>query len=128
MEEQKKKEAAATSKVEPEFREITKEEFEASKKKPEKVEEKVESEVNETDEKEEKLKGLMPNKLRGSDTANYSWFQIKIEEITVQVKVPLNIKSNDLSIKYTKSHLLVQIRGQEPLIDGDFPHKILVYC
>lgn len=102
-------------------------------KEPEKpkVEEKkeeviVKSEPTETpksddkkDEKEEK-RGLPGN---GGKTDKYTWTQT-LEELHLFIPVPANIKAKDMAIKLETSKVVVGLKGQAPIVDGEFPEKI----
>ncbi|KAH6681040.1 nuclear movement protein nudC [Plectosphaerella plurivora] len=56
----------------------------------------------------------------------YVWKQTDIKWVSVEFTVPANLKSRDLAISFTKSSLKAGIRGQAPIIEGDFPHPIRV--
>jgi len=53
----------------------------------------------------------------------YKWTQT-LEEADVTVPIPGNLKARDLVVDLKKTHLKVGVKGQEPIIDGDFPHPI----
>ncbi|EXJ95975.1 hypothetical protein A1O1_01100 [Capronia coronata CBS 617.96] len=53
----------------------------------------------------------------------YKWTQT-LEEAEVTVPIPGNLKARDLVVELKKTHVKVGIKGQEPIIDGDFPHPI----
>ncbi|KAF4264179.1 hypothetical protein KXX33_003618 [Aspergillus fumigatus] len=67
----------------------------------------------------------------------YKWTQT-IRDVDVTIPVPANIKGRDLDVVLTKTKIKVAIKGQEALIevstalvlwvlmDGDFPHPIIV--
>ncbi|KIV77613.1 hypothetical protein PV11_09401 [Exophiala sideris] len=55
----------------------------------------------------------------------YRWTQT-LEEADVNVPIPGNLKARDLVVELKKTHIKVAIKGQEPIIDGDFPHPIQV--
>ncbi|KAK5045387.1 hypothetical protein LTR84_009251 [Exophiala bonariae] len=54
----------------------------------------------------------------------YKWTQT-LEEADVIIPIPGNLKARDLIVELKKTHLKVAIKGQEPIIDGDFPFPIL---
>ncbi|KAL2353041.1 putative nuclear movement protein nudC [Cryomyces antarcticus] len=54
----------------------------------------------------------------------YKWTQT-IQDVDITASIPANIKGRDLDVKLTKTALRVAIRGQEPIIDGTFPHPII---
>lgn len=49
-------------------------------------------------------------------TLPYKWTQT-LNEAEVSVPIPGNLKARDLVIELKKTHLKVQIKGQEPMID-----------
>jgi len=53
----------------------------------------------------------------------YKWTQT-LEEADVTVPIPGNLKARDLTVDLKKTHIKVGVRGQEAIIDGDFPHPI----
>ncbi|KAH1557164.1 hypothetical protein LV164_006515 [Aspergillus fumigatus] len=55
----------------------------------------------------------------------YKWTQT-IRDVDVTIPVPANIKGRDLDVVLTKMKIKVAIKGQEALIEGDFPHPIIV--
>ncbi|KAJ5175023.1 Nuclear movement protein nudC [Penicillium canariense] len=55
----------------------------------------------------------------------YNWTQT-IRDVDVTAPIPANIKGRDMEVTLTKSKIRVAIKGQEPIIEGDFPHPILV--
>ncbi|OAR01168.1 hypothetical protein LLEC1_07673 [Akanthomyces lecanii] len=55
----------------------------------------------------------------------YKWTQT-IGELDVTFTVPGNMKSRDLVVEIKKLKLTAGIKGQEPVINGDLPHAILV--
>ncbi|XP_034183768.1 nuclear distribution C, dynein complex regulator [Osmia lignaria lignaria] len=92
---------------------------------------------NETDKKEENLEDeeedekeknkLRPNSGNGADLPNYRWTQtLQDLEIKVPLKVNFSVRPKDVSVTITKKHLTCAIKGQPPIIDGDFPHEVKV--
>ena len=73
------------------------------------------------DEEEDKVKEghVLPNKEKGQTLDKYSWGQMDIMEITINVPLAKEIRSKDLDIKYDDKHLKVGIKGKEPIIDGE---------
>ncbi|KAI6792092.1 Nuclear movement protein [Hortaea werneckii] len=55
----------------------------------------------------------------------YKWTQT-IGELDLTAVIPANIKGKDLDVKITRNGIKAAIKGQEPIIEGDFPHPILV--
>lgn len=42
------------------------------------------------------------------------------------LKVNFSVRSKDVSVSITKKHLTLGIKGQQPIIDDDFPHEVKV--
>ncbi|KAF4634993.1 hypothetical protein G7Y89_g3112 [Cudoniella acicularis] len=55
----------------------------------------------------------------------YKWTQT-IGDLDITCEVPGNLKSRDLNVEIKKTKLLVGVKGQEPIINGDLPHTIHV--
>jgi len=55
----------------------------------------------------------------------YKWTQ-QINDVDITAPIPFNIKGRDLDVKLTKTSIKAAIKGQEPIIEGTFPHPILV--
>ncbi|KAJ5579675.1 HSP20-like chaperone [Penicillium hispanicum] len=55
----------------------------------------------------------------------YKWTQT-IRDVDVTAPIPANIKGRDMDVVLTKTKIRVGIKGQEPLVEGDLPHPILV--
>lgn len=75
-------------------------------------------------ENDPKEKGrLKPNKGNGCDLDNYRWTQTLDE---VELKVPLNmtVRPRDVNVKITRKHLIVGVKGQPPIIDGELCEDI----
>ncbi|KAL1965876.1 hypothetical protein VTN77DRAFT_5009 [Rasamsonia byssochlamydoides] len=53
----------------------------------------------------------------------YKWTQT-IKDADVTVPVPATVKGKDLDVLLTKTKIRVGVKGQEPIIDGEFPHPI----
>jgi len=95
----------------------------AASKEPEK---KPEVKADEDEEEDEADKGKMkPNDRNGADLDKYSWGQTLQE---VELRVPLGgaFKTKDLIVNIEKKHLKVGVKGQTPIIDGDFPKDVKV--
>ncbi|KIW72255.1 hypothetical protein PV04_00462 [Phialophora macrospora] len=58
-------------------------------------------------------------------TLPYKWTQT-LEEAEVSVPIPGNLKARDLIVELKKNHIKVGVKGQQAIIDGDFPHPIQV--
>ncbi|XP_008549191.1 nuclear migration protein nudC [Microplitis demolitor] len=78
------------------------------------------------DEEDESEKGkLKPNSGNGADMPNYRWTQTLQEvEVRVPLKVNFVARPKDVKVVITKKHLTCGIKGQPPIIDGDFPHEV----
>ncbi|QIW97890.1 hypothetical protein AMS68_003408 [Peltaster fructicola] len=55
----------------------------------------------------------------------YQWTQT-IKDVDITTSVPANLKGKDFDVKLTKSGIKAGIKGQTPIIEGDFPHGIRV--
>ncbi|KAH8816515.1 HSP20-like chaperone [Xylogone sp. PMI_703] len=55
----------------------------------------------------------------------YKWTQT-IGDLDITLEVPGNLKGRDLNVDIKKNKLLVGIKGQDPIINGDLPHSVLV--
>lgn len=119
-------------------REITAEEYERSKIAEKKAQEKKEQHLqnNEVDipkepekqpEKEEDKVAegkIRPSKLNGAANENYVWTQPFIQEIGITVPVDKNLRGKDLTVKSDAKKLYVGVKGQPPIIDGEYLHPI----
>merc|ERR1712048_1154065 len=107
----------------PKIVEVTEEEAEKIKKEEKEKNEKNEKEEENDEESEEDKNKMKPNQGNGADLPNYSWTQT-LQEIEVRVPFRLpKLKSRDVVCKIEKSHLLVGLRNQTPLIDANFPKE-----
>ncbi|KAL1203114.1 Protein BOBBER 2 [Cardamine amara subsp. amara] len=82
-------------------------------------------EVDSLKPKEEKEESgpIVPNKGNGLDFEKYSWTQ-NLQEVTVTIPVPLGTKSRSVTCEIKKNRLKVGIKGQDPIIDGEFFHPV----
>ncbi|BDD64093.1 hypothetical protein MPDQ_000516 [Monascus purpureus] len=55
----------------------------------------------------------------------YKWTQT-IRDVDVTIPVPANIRGRDLDVSLKKGSVRVAIKGQEAIIEGEFPHPILL--
>ncbi|KAJ5095881.1 HSP20-like chaperone [Penicillium alfredii] len=55
----------------------------------------------------------------------YKWTQT-IRDVDVTAPIAAAIKGRDMDVVLTKTKIRVAIKGQPPLIEGDFPHPIIV--
>ncbi|KAK4648557.1 uncharacterized protein QC761_111230 [Podospora bellae-mahoneyi] len=55
----------------------------------------------------------------------YTWTQT-LPDLTLTFPIPASLKARDLSISLTKTTISAGIKGQTPIISGQFPHPIHV--
>ncbi|XP_043798117.1 nuclear migration protein nudC [Apis laboriosa] len=88
---------------------------------------KKEDDVEDEEEDEKEKNKLRPNSGNGADLPNYRWTQtLQDLEIKVPLKVNFSARPKDVSVTITKKRLTCGIKGQPPIIDGDFPHEVKV--
>ncbi|GJU24328.1 protein BOBBER 1 [Tanacetum coccineum] len=76
--------------------------------------------------KEDDNKGLRaPNSGNGQDMEKYSWVQ-SLQEVTVNVPIPHGTKSRFVACDIKKNHLKVGLKGQPPILEGDFYKPVKV--
>lgn len=61
----------------------------------------------------------------GGVTDKYRWTQT-LEEVTIYVNLPDNVTTKQLDVKLMPSKLRVAVKGQDPIIDGEWHKKIKV--
>ncbi|KZC09605.1 PREDICTED: nuclear migration protein nudC [Dufourea novaeangliae] len=90
------------------------------------AEKKKEENMEEDEEEDEKEKNkLRPNSGNGADLPNYRWTQTLQElELKVPLKVNFSARPRDVTVSISKKHLTCGVKGQPPIIDGDFPHDV----
>ncbi len=73
------------------------------------------------DEDEDKVKEghVLPNKEKGQTLDKYSWGQMDIKEITINVPLPKEIRAKDMDITWDEKKIKVAIKGKEPIIQGE---------
>jgi hypothetical protein len=126
-EEAKVKEEEKTQEPESKVEEITDEEAEKLMKEQEKEKAgealmtEMEKKEGEGDSDDDKTPPLIGNGLR---TSKY-FFTQTLQDITINVFIPSHIKAKDLNVEYGQKKLKVQIKGEDPIIDGELPEKIL---
>jgi hypothetical protein len=128
-EKRKQKEEGAT------VREITAEEFERRKAEEQRLQQQNKIEINSdvtmsdqskssnvSEKEEDKVaEGKMrPGPGNGGILDKYSWTQHDIKEINISIPIPSNIKGRDVIVKYDSKEINVQIKGQEPIVNGEF--------
>lgn len=90
-------------------------------------ESKKEENLEDEEEDEKEKDKLRPNSGNGADLPNYRWTQtLQDLEIRVPLKVKFSARPKDVSMTITKKHLTCGIKGQPPIVDGDFPHEVKV--
>ena len=105
-------------------KEITPEEYLKRKKEEDekrKAEGKPPIEHKKEEEEEDKVKEghVLPNKEKGQTLEKYSWGQMDIKEISINVPLPKEIRAKDMEVKWDEKKLKVAIKGKEPIIDGE---------
>lgn len=83
-----------------------------------------EDKKDEEDEDKVKEGHVLPNKEKGQTLEKYSWGQMDIKEISINVPLPKEIRAKDLDIKWDEKKLRVAIKGKEPIIDGELFGRI----
>jgi hypothetical protein len=80
------------------------------------------SDNKEEEKEEDKLAEgkVKPGVGNGGSAEHYTWTQQDIKEIGISIPVPFSTRGKDLTIKHDAKTLLVQIKGQEPIINGEF--------
>ena len=78
-----------------------------------------EDKKEEEDEDKVKEGHVLPNKEKGQTLEKYSWGQMDIKEITINVPLPKEIKAKNMDIVWDEKKLKVAIKGQEPIINGE---------
>ena len=78
-----------------------------------------EDKKEEEDEDKVKEGHVLPNKEKGQTLDKYSWGQMDIMEISINVPLTKEIRSKDMDIVYDDKHLKVGIKGKEPIINGE---------
>ena len=79
----------------------------------------VENKKEEEDEDKVKEGHVLPNKEKGQTLDKYSWGQMDIKEISINVPLPKETRAKDMDIKWDEKKLKVAIKGKEPIIDGE---------
>jgi hypothetical protein len=88
---------------------------------------KVEEVLDDVDGEEipsEEIKGPKPVG-NGGTTDKYVWTQ-SLNELTVNIAVPVNVRSKQLDVALTPTTLRVGVRGQPPIVDGKLHNRIHV--
>eukprot|EP01022_Parablepharisma_sp_SALTPOND_P023444 TRINITY_DN495_c0_g1_i1.p7 TRINITY_DN495_c0_g1~~TRINITY_DN495_c0_g1_i1.p7 ORF type:complete len:274 (-),score=68.92 TRINITY_DN495_c0_g1_i1:7644-8465(-) len=116
----KKREAEKPKEPEPEkpkgarVEEVTEEEAKKIAEKP--------AEPAKTEEEEDKEP---PPPGNGGKTDKYVWTQT-LNEVTLNIPIPPNIRAKMLDVVFGQKKIKVGIKGQPPIIDGEFPERIKV--
>ncbi|RZC18034.1 protein BOBBER 1-like [Glycine soja] len=80
---------------------------------------KEEKEPKAEDTSKDESTSKVPNKGNGLDLDKYSWTQ-SLQEVNVNVPVPNGTKSRFVTVEIKKNHLKVGLKGQPPIIEGEF--------
>jgi len=83
----------------------------------------ADGEEKKEEEEEDDPNKLKPNAGNGGDLPNYSWVQT-LEELTVTVPVPGNIKGPHIVCDIESKRLVVGIKGKDPIISGELQKKV----
>ncbi|KAG8369622.1 hypothetical protein BUALT_Bualt14G0032800 [Buddleja alternifolia] len=70
------------------------------------------------EEDEKPKQPLLPNKLNGLDTENYSWGQ-SLEEINITIPVPPGTQATSITVVIETHKIKVGLKDQVPIIDGE---------
>lgn len=99
------------------------EEEEKKKRKQKELEEHPERKNDKPDEEDDSNKvakgHVMPNNEKGQTLDKYSWGQMDIHEITINIPIPKETCAKDMDIKIDAKKIYVAIKGQQPIIDGE---------
>ena len=79
----------------------------------------LEPKKEEEDEDKVKEGHVLPNKEKGQTLEKYSWGQMDIKEITINVPLPKETRGKDMDVTWDEKKLRVCIKGKEPIIDGE---------
>ena len=73
------------------------------------------------DEEEDKVKEghVLPNKEKGQTLEKYSWGQMDIKEITINIPIPKETRGKDMDITWDEKKIHVAIKGKPAIIDGE---------
>lgn len=55
----------------------------------------------------------------------YKWSQT-VQDVDITATIPANLKARDLNVVISKTKLKVQVKGQDPIIDGDLSKPVHV--
>ena len=58
---------------------------------------------------------VLPNKEKGQTLDKYSWGQMDIKEITINVPLPKETRAKDMDITWDEKKIKVAIKGKEPI-------------
>ncbi|KAH9280004.1 Nuclear migration protein nudC [Echinococcus granulosus] len=80
----------------------------------------------EGEEEDEEDKGkLKPNDGNGADLDRYRWTQtLQDLEVRIPIRLGRRIKSRDVVVEFKRRHLKVELRGQEPILQGELYNEI----
>lgn len=130
MREEEAKKKSAEESGEAQCEELTEEEAakmqaEMDAKKSNETAKPAEEKKAEEKEEEGEDKGQKPNAENGGTTDKYTWTQT-LQEVTVNIFIPANIKANMLDVQFKKKTGKVGIKRGEAIIEGEWGGEILV--
>lgn len=67
----------------------------------------------------------LANRGNGLTTSKYSWIQ-SLKEVTLTIKLSLGTRTKDLICEIKPQHIKVSMKGQEPILDGKLPARVIV--
>jgi len=115
----------AVTETENKVEEITDEEAEQHMNKDSKVEDTLTAEMEKAEgEGSDDDGSLPPLPGNGLKTDRYMFTQ-SLQDISLSVFIPEGTKAKDLIVEYGSKKLKVQVKGQDPIINGELPEKIL---
>lgn len=62
---------------------------------------------------------MMPNPGNGGEAEHYTWTQT-LQDVDVRIRVPPGTPAKQINCVFKKDHLIFGVKGQPPIIDGNF--------
>jgi len=118
-----KEEQVKSENVEESAKEDAKKEGEDGQDKKEEEEEKDKEEDQDKEKDKEKEKDKPKLIGNGGATDKYVWTQT-LKEVEVRFELPQNLRSKHLDIKFGAKQLLVGVKGQKPIVQGELDSEI----